>query len=1349
MTLIDLPRRPDAVVTPDDGSHTAPEDRWRPTRAGLIGLWHYWDETFTFHDGRLLLRGPNGSGKSMALELLLPFLLDGQATPDRLSSAARSRGGLYARMMAGTTDNQRTGYAWVEFRRGSEAFTIGARLRASSSTKTVAKALFTTTQRVDDDLALVDEHRVPLSRQALTEAVGDRGRVTDNASEHRDAVRSVLFPGFSADRYDALVNALLALRKEKLSQHLDLDKLSSVMTEALPAIDDHEIASVAEGFERLDRRRDELELLARDVDEIDALARRQRDYARAVIAGTAAAVRAAESVRDGIVRRQREAADALAATEAELAELVDADNAADRRITAIDGELRGLRESDTYRSGARLADLRAELERTRQDLAEIDVSLAARRAEADEAQTAAADARGRADDARTALDGATSDLRLAADEAGGGPIVDEAVATDDGEALVRAWIGRQRTSMREIRGLLELHGRAIDRRDDAEDRLAREQERVDELTKASRTAELAAHQAIGEWAEATTKWTVSSASLDDDARTMMDEAIDGGPDVVDAAISKISERHATTAALRRDALDRRRRDLDDERDEHTELRDRLEEGGLPDIEPPAWRRRTNQPGAPFWQIVDVRDGIDATTVDGIEAALTGAGLLDAWVRPDGSIDLPDDAADLVLAGDAPDVEPSLAGVLAPVDDTAVPVAVADRILNAIAVAHRATDSSPAADVVIGRDGTFRIGPATGRADVSPAQLIGAAAQERHRLAEIARLRAVIEALDAELRELDRQARQLDVADAAFAADLDARPSRRLVDDSRSDAADATLVLGEAHRTRDDADQAVQDATDAVRRTQRELTTTASRHHLPTDADALDAYDDAIDRVDAAASTWARRRDDVTSATQLLGAAEQAATRAAGATSETKSRRTRVDRRSVELGAQVESVTTALGADYEELLDAISTLEVEHERQREIRRGVAERRPALDQSRGRHETTLQTANEQLADAETERSLHHARLLRLHASPLLVDADLAPAETPVEGVTATLALARSLATELDGVDGTAEAIEQRSLAVAKRLHEAQAAVGVRVALERYGDPGDWHVIRGSTGGLHQTLVDLRAHLGSQLATARTELAADEESLFERVLAGSIRHALATHIRAANALVDGINAQLGEVSTAAAGVAVRLRWEVSPDQPDAVRRARSLLLRDPADLDAGEREALGDFVRARVDQARAELELHAPWEERLRESLDYRAWHRFTLDIAHRDWDGFKPATGPVLGRLSTGERSIALHLPMLASIAAHYTGADGEPTPGPRLILLDELFAGVDVDNRAQLFGTFTAWDLDAVLTSDHEWCQYETLGGIAIHHLHPAGPDEPVTSTRFTWNGSRRVLDDAR
>ena len=85
--------------------------RWTPTRAGLVALWRYTDETFTFHHGRLLLRGPNGSGKSMALELLLPFLLDGDASPSRLTSSAKSRGGLYERVMGGVDEASRSGFA--------------------------------------------------------------------------------------------------------------------------------------------------------------------------------------------------------------------------------------------------------------------------------------------------------------------------------------------------------------------------------------------------------------------------------------------------------------------------------------------------------------------------------------------------------------------------------------------------------------------------------------------------------------------------------------------------------------------------------------------------------------------------------------------------------------------------------------------------------------------------------------------------------------------------------------------------------------------------------------------------------------------------------------------------------------------------------------------------------------------------------------------------------------------------------------------------------------------------------------------------------------------------------------
>jgi energy-coupling factor transporter ATP-binding protein EcfA2 len=85
-----------------------------------------------------------------------------------------------------------------------------------------------------------------------------------------------------------------------------------------------------------------------------------------------------------------------------------------------------------------------------------------------------------------------------------------------------------------------------------------------------------------------------------------------------------------------------------------------------------------------------------------------------------------------------------------------------------------------------------------------------------------------------------------------------------------------------------------------------------------------------------------------------------------------------------------------------------------------------------------------------------------------------------------------------------------------------------------------------------------------------------------------------------------------------------------------------------------------------------------------------------------------------------------------------VAAHY-----QADPGcPRFILLDEVFVGVDRANRGQVFQLLVDLGLDLVLTSDHEWCEYRELDGIAIHVLQTGDGDDAVTTTRFVWDGER-------
>ena len=1376
----------------DSPTPDIPDDapgRWRPTRAGLVNVWRYWDETFAFHRGRLLLRGPNGSGKSLGLELLLPFLFDANASPSRLTSAAKARGSLYDRMMSGHVGTTtRSGFAWLEFERGEETFTLGVRLRASHATHKAEPVFFTTSQRVGDTLHLLDEHRTPLGRRQLIGAIGDAGRVHDSGGEHRAAVRRTLFRGISEERYDALIVALLALRKEKLSQNLDLTKMSDTLAQALPPLEEQDLAAVAEGFERLDRRRAELDAQADELKVVERLTRRRRRYARRVCARGSLSVREAETARDSVTRRVREAETQLETSERERAAALEAEARDTTREAELAAELDAIRASEAYRAGAQLDDVRREADGARERAAR-DASTAerleARAAREARSARTAAEALADAERERTS---ARADAVAAATPAGAVETVSEA----DDERAALAWSAGRRARLAELRTALAASVDASRARDREAAAVADEEQELEARREAAGEADAGLAEAHEAYADAVRAWTASATSIGTERATA---ALDGaaGPTDVEGALATLRRELDAERAVERRDVAARREALAAEREPLEAERDALARA-VPSPPPaPEWRTPRGPVGGPtdgpadgaangvaLWQLVEVRPGVEPAEVDRIEAALTGAGLIDARVEPDGRVRVADGASDVVL-GAAPDAGPnaapnaapnagpdapgpSLADVLEPLGGGAgaVPDDIVRAVLGAIALRPAALDGASdapgegdadrarASALVVGRDATFRVGSAGGRGPDRPARLLGAAARERRRLERLAELDAALAALADDDAALVRALAALDVRVAAAAADFDARPSGEPVRAAElaRHAAGTRAESAEAAAAR--ARRRLQGAENALRVAHRELVALGVRHELPTDAAALDAVAVALDRLESSLRGWRARIDEA-------GRARAEHERAARRTEESGDEATRAREAATASSdhaaasrVRYETLERAVGADYQGLLATLGEREAERAatlgRLRDARGALVE----LAASVARLGERLATAREASARAEAARDAAQARFRALYADGVVEDAGLesvAPA-APDEGVTAVLVASRALARELGD-----EAVDEESLAKAlgdlqDALHGARGALGGRVDLDLRWTEHGWWALDARSEGLRESVGALRARSHAALEIGRGELADEEEALFERTLAGSIRRALAARIRGANALVDTINAQLEAVRTAAGGVGVRLRWAVGDDQPDAVRRARDLLLRDPQDLDAAERASLQDFVRARVEQARSELDVHAPWQERLRETLDYRRWHRFALELAHRDWEGMKPATERLLQRLSTGERSIALHLPMLASIAAHYTGEDGEPLDCPRLILLDELFAGVDEANRAQLFGTFSRWGLDAIFTSDHEWCTYSTLDGIAIHYLHPSGDGEPVTSTRFTWDGRERVQDRA-
>ncbi|MFD4863960.1 TIGR02680 family protein [Streptomyces sp. NPDC058412] len=340
-------------------SVTAVGTRFRLHRAGILNVWQYDEQEFDLGDGRLLLRGKNGAGKSKALEMLLPYLLDGDSRA--LDATGTGRTSLVWLMLDGFEQTNRLGYLWVEFHMttddgGDRYLTLGAAIRASKSTKKAVPVFFVTPLRVGEDFRLVEAGR-PLPVDRLKEAVGAEN-VTDRSVQHRSRVARELFGITDATRYRNLTQLLHRLRRPTVGDRIESGGLASLLSETLPGLDDDVVEKVARNLHDLDAVREELGRLERTDRALRTFLGDYRGYLSGVLLTTAKNV---DGELDALAQRRLQAGDASKKTGA----LKEREAEAEARLRALHEEeqaarteLDALRASSAYRSLEELSERR-------------------------------------------------------------------------------------------------------------------------------------------------------------------------------------------------------------------------------------------------------------------------------------------------------------------------------------------------------------------------------------------------------------------------------------------------------------------------------------------------------------------------------------------------------------------------------------------------------------------------------------------------------------------------------------------------------------------------------------------------------------------------------------------------------------------------------------------------------------------------------------------------------------------------------------------------------------------------------------------------------------------------------
>lgn len=1321
------------------------EARWTPVRAGILNVWRYYDEVFEFHRGRLLLRGPNGSGKSKVLELLLPYVLDASLKPSRLSTFGGTERTMHWNLMGdGATGTTRVGYVWLEFQHADGRwFTCGARLQATIHTKNVTATYFTTEARIDlpDGVQLSGEAGQPLTKAQLIEELGTSGKVHESAEAYRTVVRQTLYRGLNEQRYDSLLTALRQLRTPKLSERLDPGLLSELLSSALPPLGEGEIHEIAEGFERLDRQREELRLLDRDVEEADRLAGRQRGYAQRVLRAAAAAVTSAGYTMDSLAAEAKAKREALKEAEGELLAATARLGEEEAQELALAAQIDGLKESEAYKAGSDLHRLRMEAQTAHETAAGLRDQAGVSARSSAVKQEASARAETAAHTAAALADRARAEARQAAERAGllavheeseraGGTDSEEGVRR--GRELLRAAVTSRNAQIREVRAAALAHDEAINRRTAAEQDRDRARDDLATAQEAHDRAVRLRDDRLRDLAGALAEWTRGCAQLRLDA-----EELAGLADRFEQADELVSTARATAAvrlAAREQHLTTLRDGLVDERAELAREREGLD--GQAVLEPPAPHTRAaarqGRAGAPLWRAVAFRSGVDPVAQAGVEAALEAAGLLDLWLLPDGGFDAGEHDAFAVAALATPAPGYSLAHVLFTEAGSPAP---ADAVLAGIAFAPTAIGVDHPA--VVGADGTWRLGPAAGRWVKPEPSYIGAAARERARRRRVAELDDRLSDLAGTIAECDHLLAVVEADREALAAELRRRPGRKPY-------ADAVQALdGVVRKVALLEDQLrayegrLHEREKDVGRSLRRLTELAAGHALPTGLSALDKLEEALRTAETTGTVWHDRRGDARTARERAEHAAETAREYQDLAVRAVERAEEAAAAAVVLAERLAAIESTVGVEHSRVLEQLQETQAAYQACRRLIKSANDDLARLNARLGQLRGELATAEDKHAEAGGVREAVSERFRRLAAGHLPADARVTVELAADSGVRAVLEAARAVAEQLAAVSYEQKNVREAEARLQDAFHHAREILANRADLELAPDD-DVQVLTATVGGVRAGAAALSTALRKERDERRSDITEAERDLFDRTLAGDTRRHLADRIRQATALVEGMNQRLERVRTASR-VAVRLVWQVDPAQSAGTRAARDLLLRDPAGLNEADREALYVFFRDRVEEARAD-DSSASWEDQLMKVLDYTAWHRFVVKVDRGDGQGWQDLTRKLHGALSGGEKAIALHLPLFAAVAAHY-----QTDPGcPRFILLDEVFVGVDRTNRGQVFDLLVDLGLDLVLTSDHEWCEYRELDGIAIHQLITGDGDDAVTTARFVWNGYRTV-----
>lgn len=1378
--------------------------RWKIARGGIFNFWYYDDQEFHFADGRLILRGANGSGKSVTMQSFIPLVLDGDKRPWRLDPFG-SRDRRIEYYLLGDADSpiqERTGYLYLEFFHPGERkyLTIGIGLRARKGNPNVGFWGFVLQdqRRVGYDFFLYDREyerkygeKVPLSREKLAEQIGAGGKVVRDQAEYRRLVNQALF-GFADDEsYQELLDLLIQLRSPKLSKDFKPSTICGILTAALPPLKEEELrplSDVLEDMDQISATLDELSIHRKEVERLDDA---YGKYNQFLLYEASEGVLTARRERD----HRREEAERITkefeSLQQEISQKEAEKEQAEQRLQEIRAEVEILSRHEAVEKQRELEQAQAALQDVSEQIRRSRQRLEDGRKRLERAKAAMEEERERLDQEGRLQEELLQSLEQMARDAEFSEHdlyhrrFERADANEEG--IWQAW---KRDVQQHLNRLKEAHAvslkekEARERVEAAERELSEARKERDEKEEQLREAEKKWVQAVKEqedriyhWYRSLSKLPLSEEEWRGILYRLQDYPQTPYAEVKQPAVQAFQKTRdeGQSRLLRlqheRELLGQKEEELQKElaewkaqKDPEPERRKGREEGR---------RRRLEQGfrGMPLYACCDFRDHLSEEEKARIESVLEFTGLLDAWISAspnpneretdgaNGGLFWQDGTEEFMIAPAPADFGYTLADLLEPTppEDGSITAEQIDRILRTIRLdgeitalqvpGDSATDGdSLSAATWINEKGQFQLGALFGQVEIKPqAQYIGKKTRERTR-------RQRIEALQREIAQLQEQQKAIqDEIDGIhqelhdLQAELDRFPDEKSLLEAEQERKEALFAFEQMQRRLERMDQEYKSRLRAWRELQQQLMDLTEKwSRLKTEAllraamEEIRTYDSQLGEL---RSSWnltvsirkqiARLEKEIEEAEGQVFDEEEQLHVLAGKRKELEHRIETYQRLLEELGI------LDIYQQLEGLKKELAELEQKHKQlQKMIQDGRVES--------ARIEERLKTAEAVCAEKEQLLQTAIGRWIREWNRRLLPEWKEQPTwenapenEKPI--VQMCLEVSRRYCKDYEK-----KTREQLTNALLSVFNEVKNILLDYVLELQEEEQGQRFLVLSMRDRQHPISPAVLKEELIQLEEEQRQLLNEKDrELYEQIIIHSVGKAIRYRIYRAEQWVKEMNRLMDERKTSS-GLKLQLAWEPRVQRNESeldTEKLVALLKKDPELLREEEIEQMIEHFRSRIRLAKQEAEERDSLRRWISELLDYRQWFDFVLYYRKGDQNR-RVLTDSRFNVFSGGEKAMAMYIPLFAATYSRYS--DSRPD-SPKLISLDEAFAGVDEENIRDLFQLLTDMDFDYIMTSQVLWGCYDTVPSLSIYEIIRPGDADFVTLIRYHWNGFRRVM----